>query len=397
MNSVRHTYYISFKAIRAILILLLIALFPFSAIASQDGSLAWKVDFLNSLTGSVASIGNYMSWSAQRAAQEINESGGINGKPLIVLEHDTGDLPEKAISEMAKIVDHSLVVLGPVPEVCIQAAMPIAVDHGLFCMLASTSYEITVNYFPWSISWFPPTEEVLPGVTETWAKLHESLEYVVQFTEKQAVWPQMADFHEVGLQNAGVKEIQEIEVPRDAIMFDSLVVKALAKEPDGFILTCSPEKAGKIVISLLRQGWDDPSKILIFSSADDTSLYTTAGQYLNGCYIYNYIDPNSQNDRWISFREDYKKEHGGIEPSSLSTIYYDCVYMIKEAIEHTGITGEGEKLAEERIAIRDYCRNVKSFQGIQQSWDMNDGIPSEKGAFLFVIQDNHKEFVCQTN
>ncbi len=382
---------------KTLLVLLLVVMFSSSVIASQDDHKVWRIDFLNSLTGSVASIGNYMSWSAQRAAQEINKSGGINGKPLIVLEHDTGDSPEKAISEMAKIIDHALVALGPVPEVCIQAAMPMAVDRGLFCMLASTSYEVAVNYFPWSISWFPPTEEVLPGVTETWAEIHESLEKVIQFTEKQAVWPQMAEFHVAGLQTAGVKEVQEVEVPKDAIMFDSLAVKALSREPDGFILTCSPEKAAKIVISLQKQGWEDTSKILIFSSADDTSLYTTAGQYLNGCYIYNYIDPNSQNDRWISFREDYKKEHGGLEPSSLSTIYYDCVYMVKEAIEETGITGERDNLAKERIKIRDYCRNVKSFEGIQQTWDMSDGVPSEKGAFLFIIQDNHKEFVCQTN
>src|SRR6056297_339892 len=382
---------------KTLLVLLLVVMFSFSVIASQDDHKVWRIDFLNSLTGSVASIGNYMSWSAQRAAQEINASGGINGKPLVVLEHDTGDSPEKAISEMAKIIDNALVVLGPVPEVCIQAAMPIAVNNGLFCMLASTSYEVAVKYFPWSLSWFPPTEEVLPGVTKTWAEIHESLEHIVQFTEKQAVWPQMAEFHTVGLQTAGVKEVQEIEVPKDAIMFDSLAIKAMSRQPDGFILTCSPEKAAKIVVALQKQGWKDTSKILIFSSADDTSLYTTAGQYLNGCYIYNYIDPNSQNDRWISFREDYKKEHGGLEPSSLSTIYYDCVYMVKEAIEETGITGEKDNLAEERIKIRDYCRNVKSFEGIQQTWDMSDGVPSEKGAFLFIIQDNHKEFVCQTN
>ena len=387
----------SFMLFKTILSLLLISVVSLSAIASQDEHNVWKIDFLNTLTGPIASIGNYMSWSAQRAAQEINETGGINGKPVIVLEHDTGVSPEKAINEMARIINHALVVLGPVPEVCIQAAMPLAVNRGLFCMTASTSYEIAVNYFPWTISWFPPSEEVLPGVTKAWAEIHDNLETIVQFTEKQAVWPQMAEFHTIGLLSAGVKEVQEVEVPKDAIMFDSLVVKALSIEPDGFILTCSPEKAAKIIISLQRQGWNDPSKILIFSSADDTSLYTTAGQYLNGCYIYNYIDPNSQNDRWIAFREAYKEEHGGLEPSSLSTIYYDAVYMIKEAIEKTGITGESKRLAEERIKIRDYCRNVKSFQGIQQTWDMNDGVPSEKGAFLFVIHDNRKEFILQTN
>lgn len=387
-----------FMFAKIVLSLWLVVIFSFSVIASGDEHKVWKIDFLNSLTGSIASIGNYMSWSAQRAAQEINASGGINGKPIIVLEHDTGDSPEKAINEMAKIIDHALVVLGPVPEVCIQAAMPLAVSRGLFCMLASTSYEITVNYFPWSLSWFPPTEDVLPEVTKTWVELHEQpLESIVQFTEKQAVWPQMAEFHTIGLYSAGVKEVQEIEVPKDAIMFDSLVVRALSREPDGFVITCSPEKAAKIIIALNRQGWKDNSRILIFSSADDTSLYITAGKFLNGCYIYNYIDPHSQNPRWIAFRDDYKKEHGGLEPSSLSTIYYDCVYMVKEAIENTGITGDKSRLAEERIMIRDYCRNVKSFQGIQQTWDMTEGVPSEKGAFLFIIQDNRKEFIAQTN
>ncbi len=379
------------------LVYLFLAIFSFSVIASDQKDGIWEIDFLNSLTGPVASIGNYMSWSAQRAAREINGAGGIAGKPVVVIEHDTGDSPEKAINQMAKIVDHALVVMGPVPEVCIQAAMPLAVEKGLFCMLASTSYEITINYFPWSISWFPPTEQVLPGVTKTWAELQGSLQRVVQFTEKQAVWPQMAEFHASGLTQAGVREVIEIEVPRDAIMFDSLVVKALSREPDGFILTCNSEKAAKIVIALHKQGWLDFSKILIFSSADDTSLYTTAGQFLNGCYIYNYIDPNSQNPRWISFQEDYKKEHSGLEPSSLSTIYYDCVYMIKEAIENSGISGDKDRLEEERVKIRDYCRNVKSFQGIQQTWDMDKGVPSKKGAFLFIIQDNKKEFICQTN
>lgn len=379
------------------LVYLFLAIFSFSVIASDQKEGIWEIDFLNSLTGPIASIGNYMSWSAQRAAREINGAGGIAGKPVVVIEHDTGDSPEKAINQMAKIVDHALVVMGPVPEVCIQAAMPLAVEKGLFCMLASTSYEITINYFPWSISWFPPTEQVLPGVTKTWAELQGSLQRVVQFTEKQAVWPQMAEFHASGLTQAGVREVIEIEVPRDAIMFDSLVVKALSREPDGFILTCNSEKAAKIVIALHKQGWLDFSKILIFSSADDTSLYTTAGQFLNGCYIYNYIDPNSQNPRWISFQKDYKKEHSGLEPSSLSTIYYDCVYMIKEAIENSGISGDKDRLEEERVKIRDYCRNVKSFQGIQQTWDMDKGVPSEKGAFLFIIQDNKKEFICQTN
>lgn len=356
----------------------------------------WEIPFLNCLTGPIASIGEYMAWSAHRAADEINAAGGIAGKPVKIIDCDTGVSAEKAIEEMAKIVGTALVELGPVPEACIMAAVPLAVEKGLFCMTASTSYEYAIKYFPWTLSWYQSTEEKLPPITALWAKTQPEMKTVVQFIEKWASWPPMAEAHAVGLESEGVKMLKDVEVPTDAITFGPLVVKALAQKPDGFILTCNSEKAAKIIIELDKHGWKDKSKILVFVSADDTPLYTTGGEYLNGVYIYNYLNPDCKNPRWISFRETYKADHNGLEPGSLATNYYDCVYMIKEAIENTAVTGDPKKLAEERIKIRDYCRNIKGFEGIQTTWDMEDGKPAGTAVYLFKIQEGAKEFVTST-
>ncbi|MDD4896218.1 MAG: ABC transporter substrate-binding protein [Atribacterota bacterium] len=353
----------------------------------------WKIPFLNTVTGPIASIGEYMSWSANRAAEEINAAGGVRGKPITIKIIDTGVNKEKAMEEMAKLIDWALVVMGPVPEACIMAAVPIAVEAGLFSMVSSTSYEYAVEYFPWTLSWYPITEEKLPPITAAWAELHPDMKTVVQFVENWAAWPPMAEAHVIGLESAGVEILRQVDVPTDAIMFDSLVLRALAQKPDGIVLTCNSEKAAKIIIELVKRGWEDKSKILVFSSADDTALYTTGGEYLEGISIYNYIDLNLNDSRWQSFREAYKKDHNGIEPASLSTNYYDSVYMIKEAIENTEITGDPNLLEEERIKIRDYCRNVKGFKGIQLTWDMTDGVPTGKGTFLFEIKNGEKVFI----
>lgn len=386
--------------ISILLVLMLVVFFiSFTGFAASKPEVVvdeWEIPFLNCLTGPIASIGEYMAWSAHRAADEINAAGGIAGKPVKIIDCDTGVSAEKALEEMAKIVDTALVELGPVPEACIMAAVPLAVKKGLFCMTASTSYEYAIKYFPWTLSWFPPTDKKLPPITAAWARTQPEMKSVVQFVEKWACWPPMAKAHAIGLESEGVKMLKDVEVPTDAVTFSPLVVKALAQKPDGFILTCSSEKAAKIIIELDKHGWKDKSKILVFVSADDTPLYTTGGEYLNGIYVYNYLNPDCKNPRWISFRRDYKADHDGIEPASLATIYYDCVYMVKEAIENTGVTGDPEKLAEERIKIRDYCRNIKGFEGIQLTWDEKDGVPSGKGAFLFVIKDGVKEFVTST-
>jgi len=183
---------------------------------------------------------------------------------------------------------------------------------------------------------------------------------VVQFVENYGAWPGMAKAHVIGLEAAGVNVLKEIEVPTNAVAFGPLVVKALAENPDGIIFAANAEKVAKIILELKSRGWSDNSKILVFSSADDGAFYTTGGDNINGVMIYNYVDPGLDTPRWQAFREDFKADHDGMEPFSLSPNYYDAVYMIKRAIEETGVTGDPAKLKEERILIRDFCNDVQN-------------------------------------
>ncbi|MCF7928795.1 MAG: ABC transporter substrate-binding protein [Spirochaetales bacterium] len=352
----------------------------------------WEIPFLNVLSGPIASIGEYLQWGADRAAQEINEAGGIAGKPVTVKAIDTGMSPEKGSVEMAKIADSALVSMGPVPEPVIMAAMPIAVENGLYSMTATTSYEYAVEFFPWSISWFAPTKEKLPPVVTEWAKMQD-LDRVVQFVESYGPWPGMAEAHEIGLEAAGVEVLKQVDVPTDAVTFGPLVVKALEQNPDGIVFACNAEKIAKIIIELKSRGWEDLNNLLVFNSGDAPELYTTGGKQINGTMIYNYTNDALDTPRWNAYKKAYMEDHDGTRPPALSTHYYDAVYMIKEAIEETGVTGDPDKLKEERIKIRDYCNNVKNFEGIQFTWSMSDGVPTDKPLFLFEIQDGDKELV----
>ncbi|MDC7227084.1 MAG: ABC transporter substrate-binding protein [Spirochaetales bacterium] len=352
----------------------------------------WEIPFLNCLTGAIASIGEYLQWGAEYAAEQINAEGGIAGKPVKIVRVDTALSPEKGTVEMSKLVDDALVVMGPVPEPVIMAAVPIAADEGLYSFTATTSYEYAAEYFPWAISWFSPTDEKLPPIVTAWAEKVEA-KNVVQFVENYGAWPGMAKAHVIGLEDAGVNVLEDVEVPSDAVSFGPLIVKALAQDPDAIVFACNAEKAAKIIIELRNRGWEDMNKMLVFSSADDAALYTTGGEKIDGVMIYNYNDPALDTPRWNDFRQAFKDDHDGIEPFSLSPNYYDAVYMIKRAIEDTGITGDPKKLAEERIKIRDYCNDIQNFEGLQYNWTNKGGYPADKPLFLFEIQDGQKVLV----
>ena len=353
----------------------------------------WEIPFLNSLTGAIASIGEYLQWGANRAATEINQAGGIAGKPVKVTGVDTGLEPQKGVVEMSRLVQNSLVALGPVPEPVIMAAMPIAVENGMVSITATTSYEYAVQFFPWTISWFPPTEQRLATVVTAWAKLHPDMKNVVNFVEPYGPWPGMAKAHVVGLKKAGVNVLNDVTVPTDAVTFGPLVVRALEQKPDGVVFATHPEKTAKLIKELKSRGWTDMGKLLVFNSADDAPLYATGGADLNGVQIYNYVNALLDTPRWNAFKEAYAKDHNGMQPPPLSTHYYDAVYMIKEAIEKTGITGDPAKLKEERKKISDYIANVKGFQGLAFNWDMENGVPTNKPLYIMEIQDGKKKLV----
>ncbi|MDC7124037.1 MAG: ABC transporter substrate-binding protein, partial [Spirochaetales bacterium] len=262
----------------------------------EENASEWEIPFMNCLTGSIASIGEYLQWGAEYAAKEINEQGGIAGKPVKIIRVDTGLSPEKGTVEMSKLVKDSLVVMGPVPENVIMASMPIAVDEGVYCFTATTSYEYAAEYFPWAISWFTPTEKQLPYIVKAWAE-KTKVKRVVQFVEHQAAWPGMAKAHAVGLEKAGCTVLEDIEVPEDAVSFGPLIVKALSENPDGIIFACNAEKVPKIIIELKNRGWENMENLLVFSSADDAALYTAGGDKINGVMIYNYNDPALDTER----------------------------------------------------------------------------------------------------
>ena len=70
---------------KALGVLVAAALLLLTVGCQQPAPKEWDVPFLNSLTGAIASIGEYLEWGAERAAKEINAAGGIKGKPVKIV------------------------------------------------------------------------------------------------------------------------------------------------------------------------------------------------------------------------------------------------------------------------------------------------------------------------
>ncbi|GAB1433683.1 ABC transporter substrate-binding protein [Spirochaetota bacterium] len=379
--------------------LVLLAAFAMTAVTSCGKEKVttvseWEIPFFNELTGAIASIGEYLNWGAVYAAKEINDAGGIAGKPVKIVPVDTALDPQKGSVEMARIVENSLVALGPVAEPVIMAAMPIAVENEMVSITASTSYEYAAPYFPWTISWFPPTEKRLAVIIEAFLNQYPEVKTVVQYIEPYGAWPGMASAHSYAIAQKNLKEVK-VDVPTDAVAFGPIVVKAMAQKPDAVILSCNAAKAAKIIKEMKNLGWSKMDHILVFSSADTPELYLTGGKDIEGIQIYNYVNDELDTPRWNKFKKDYMADHNGTQVPSLAPNYYDAVYMIKEAIEKGGVSGDPKKLKEDRKKISDYLANIKNFKGLLFEWDNVNGIALTKPTYIFRVVDGTKKLVME--
>ncbi len=340
---------------------------------------------------------DYFDWSIAYAVEHVNAAGGIAGKPIKITQYNaSGDDPQKGLAEVSKVVNNALVILGPYSDPVWIGVMPLVVQNQLMSLAPNMIYETNKEFRPWSISAFPPIEDWTAPPAAAWAKHEPNMKTVVPMVQKQFCWPDMSNGQIKGLKSAGVTVLNEVEVPVGTTTFAPLAVKALDQHPDGIMLSCDAESSAKIINELVNLGWKDPSKIFVFYSGDYSPLYEIAKENVTGCYTYSSLNVASQDPEWVAMVEAYHKKFGPEALPSMINYYHDMIRLVKAAIENTKISGDPQKLAEERIKVRDYILNAKSLDGINSNWNFENGVQVGKEIYLYKITQGGGKSLVET-
>jgi branched-chain amino acid transport system substrate-binding protein len=93
------------------------------------------------LTGSAASIGQFLSWGANAAVDEANAAGGVNGRPVELLVLDDETDPQRALENVQLFVEEDKVsaVLGPANSGNALAIIPYLQERRAPLMLLTAS------------------------------------------------------------------------------------------------------------------------------------------------------------------------------------------------------------------------------------------------------------------
>ena len=326
-----------------------------------------KIGMVVPLTGPIADAGRYGTQGAKLAVEEINQAGGVLGRPIELVIEDDQSLNPATVLAFTKLADDKDIVafLGPTRSTQIQAIAPSVKQAGRPVMIGGTDPSLTHAGNPWLFR-FRPNDTYTARVMSDFGlnKLAKKQWAIVQSTD--AFGTTAKSLFTDALKSQGVTPVLVEGQPNNSPDYTAvaLAVKQSGADVLATFITFEPDVA--IFARQLRQlgvniVW------LGSPSITTTTARKLAGATLFGTYAVADFHPEA-NPQAKAFAEKYLAAYKTI-PDFFGSWPYDAVHVLAKAIAAAGSVDPQK--------IRDALLAVKGYQGVEgtYSFDSNgDGL-----------------------
>jgi branched-chain amino acid transport system substrate-binding protein len=318
---------------------------------SYDGEI--KIGFMMPLTGSEATYGKDMENAMKMAVDEINAEGGILGKKIVTVSGDTAADPQQSTSAAAKLVsaDVTAVVGGyssgatlPTLNVFADADIPqvIPVANSTKIIDENPGNAIQING-----TGYHQAEKAVELFEDVWG-----VETVAIVHQGDGYSEDLAKLTKEAWEEAGHEVVAVEVVNKGEQDFSSLVTSIKSKNPDAVYWTAYYAD-GALLIKQLRQGGYQ-GEIAVGDGSNSPKLMEIAGAAAEDVVctsnpMVEYLPAAKE------FMENYKARYNQ-DPGPYSSLSYDGVYLLRDAIERAGST--------DKAAILQALKETEGFEGI---------------------------------
>ena len=310
----------------------------------------YKIGGIGPLTGDAASYGISVKQGAQIAIDEINATGGVNGKSLELIFEDDQNDAEKAISAYNKIMDQNVTaILGGVTSGCSIAIGEESIKDGILQITPSGSAQNCTKYEnSFRICFTDP----LQGQTMA--------QYIAdQGFKNVAIIYNVGDEYSKGITDAfvevaatnGMNIVAQESFNSGDVDFKTQLTKIKGTEADCIFLpiyyadvAAISEQAKTVGVSLPYFGCDGWDGVIAQLNGDTSNI--------EGATFLTPFVATSEKENVKNFVETYQKAYTDA-PDQFAADGYDGIYAIKLAIEECGedVTNENLIAAMTKISL----------------------------------------------
>ena len=347
-----------------------------------------KVGVYLSLTGKMATFGTTTRDGMLIAVDEINEAGGVEGRPIELKIYDVKGTTQEVGSAVTRLItrDEVVAVLGEVASTLSLAAGPICQQYGVpMISPSSTNPKVTeVGDMVFRVCFIDPDQ----GFASAKFSVDElsATTAAVLYDQTQAYSAGLSDAFQTAFKDLGGDIVSVQAYSGGNPDFSAQLTTIRDAKPDVVFIPGYYNDVPNIAMQARRLGIEVP--LMGGDGWETSNLAEMAQGALEGCYYSNHYAPEDQRPESQQFVATYNELHGQA-PSALSALGYDTVHLLADAITRAGST--------DGPTLRDAIASTQNFIGVTGNISINAQRNAVKPMVIIQIKDGKPKYVTTIN
>ena len=336
-----------------------------------------KIGFVGGLTGRLSDLGTSGRNGAILAVEEINEAGGINGRPVELITRDDRQDPKVAVKVDRELIDEGVAaIIGHMTSAMSVAALPL-INKGKILMISpTTSTDKLAGIDDYFIRIMPPNKSETDHLARHAFKSMDLRKIAAVYDLSNLAYTEgffnnfRFEFEKMG----GEIIRSETFTSGPDVGFKDQAGRLLEPDPEGLLIVAGALDTAIICQHIRMTG----SKTPIFSSgwAMTCDFIEYGGPTAEGVIFSQLLNMESQHKGYLNFKERFNKRFG-----------HDPNFAAVHAYEAGHLLFEGLKKNESPEKLKATILRQGTFHGVQGDFKIDKYGDPQRKRFLITVKD----------
>jgi len=286
-----------------------------------------RIGLAINLSGQGGTANEYVREGAMLATEEVNRTGGINGRPLELIVRDDRNTPEGIVGADNDLIGQNVIaIVGHVTSQNTLISYPVVTSAGV---LLFNPYTAATEFVGKDDLLIRTNVSNRQNAERTASLLLEKHAAVTSFLMDMSNRSYVYDYFQRTSEHYPGKAV-EVHFEHNAhSMWGALIEELLAPQPEAIVLLTDVSTTGIAAQKLRSSGFTGP----LFAThwAQSPGLMRVGGSAVEGLAIVSYMDPENERPQFLAFSEEMHRRVGH-SPSARSTSAYEAVQILATAL-----------------------------------------------------------------
>lgn len=344
-----------------------------------------KIGIIGSMSGTTASLGDYMTKGVTLAVEQKNAAGGVQGCQVQIVTYDDEADPTKSVGLAQKVAteDNVMAVWATTNSSTALSDLPVFEQYKIPQLTNGTNVDITKQGSAYIFRATPAGPAFENSLVDYLVKKGNFTKFAI-IADNTAYGKGESDYQIAALKANNLQALDVEQYGADDKDFTGQLTKIIASQPE-VLLLASSEVAGGLITKQARQlGFT--GTIAGGVAMGSAKYLETAGDAANGVYFTAAYPGNDANDQTKAFAAAFKARWGQ-DPEFHNANTYDLTNVLLMAMDNA------HPLTPENVAAE--MHKICNYQSLQGTMCVQENGETLTKGLVGIIKDGKLTYVEQ--